>query len=215
MERRFSLRLLAVATVATLAPPPLHAQSISVSLENGVHVRAPFTSVDVFSGGVRVRAPYTAVDIGGRAAYAGPLHVVRRPISSAEFFAPANLARMSDAVLWRTVRESSDRFMSRVGRFDTGDTWQRYLRLPDELQTDVFTGDAAQLEAVDTLLQRIDNIAADGQFRKISDLPQFTAMRYALAELIKRQASSGHVDQPELLPAPIFEGSSANRQQVP
>jgi hypothetical protein len=200
--------LLTVAAVSHLC-----AQPVSVSLDNGVHVRAPFTSVDVFpGGGVRVRAPYTAVDIGGRTAYSGPSHVVvRRPIMSANFFKPADLERMNDAELWRTLREASDRFIDRVGRFDTGITWQRYLRLPDELQTDTYVGDSLQRDAAEKLLQRFDEIANDFRFRKISDLPAFVAMRSALAELIKRPAAAGHTDRTELLPAPRFEGAPADR----
>jgi hypothetical protein len=216
---RRSIPLILIATAATSAgaiAPSLFAQPVSVSIENGVHVRAPFTSVDVFpGGGVRVRAPYTAVDIGGRSAYFGPSHVVRRPVARTEFFTQVDLAHMNIDELWRAVRETSDLFMERVGRFDTGVTWQRYLRLPDELQTDTYVGDGAQRDAAAKLLRRFDEIAADARFRKISDLPAFGAMRSALMELTNRPAATERTNRTELLPAPRFEGASSERSLLP
>jgi hypothetical protein len=202
MQRSHSIRLFAAATVSTfVTAPSLVAQPVSVSLENGLQLRAPFASVDVFpGGGVRVRAPYTAVDIGGHSAY-----VVRRPAMRSELITPDELARLSDVELWLVVRESSERFMDRMNGFDTGATWQRYLRLPDELQTDFYAGDADQRDAAARLLQRFGETAADAQYQKISNLPEFAAMRSALAELIKRPAAT----ERSLLQSP------ANQQNAP
>jgi len=56
MQRSISIRLVAfTATFAFAAEPSLFAQPVSVSLENGVHVRAPFTSVDWAAGYCRHR----------------------------------------------------------------------------------------------------------------------------------------------------------------
>jgi hypothetical protein len=206
MRRNLSFRLLTAAACFVLfAAPSLIAQTVSVSLDNGVHVRAPFTSVDVFPGGsVRVRTPYTAVDIGGRST-----HVVQRPVTKADIFSEDELARMSDTELSHAVRESSERFMERMNRFNTGATWQRYLRLPDELQTDDYVGDSAQRAAVGRLLERFDEIAADSRYQKISNLLEFDAMRSVLAELIKRPAATGTTGRTELLPAPLFQADPA------
>ena len=70
-------------TAAWLATSASHAQIVDVS-PGGVHVRAPFVSVDVFrGGGVHVRAPYAAVDVGGRPFYNGPPpYVVERANTS-------------------------------------------------------------------------------------------------------------------------------------
>jgi hypothetical protein len=208
MRRSHSFSLLAAATVSALiTATSLVAQPVSVSLANGIHVRAPFASVDVFpGGGVRVRAPYTAVDIGGHSAY-----VVRRPVVRSEVFTPDDFVRLSDFDLWSAVRESSERFVDRMNGFDTGATWQRYLRLPDELQIDSYSGDTAQRDAAAKLLQRFDVIAADARYQKISSLPEFAAMRSALAELVKRPAVTGNANRTELLPAPRFEAAPAER----
>jgi hypothetical protein len=211
-----SFGFIAIVFAAAIAMAPrAFAQPVSVSLQNGVHVRAPFTSVDVFpGGGVHVRAPYTAVDIGGRAVYTEPAHVVvGRPIDMADYNAPEELSRMDDVELWRVIRETSNRLMDRVSRFDTGATWQRYFRLPDELQTDFYLGDPAQREAAEKLLERFNDISGDAHFRKISDLPAFVAMRSALTELTQRGVPGNK--RVEQLPPPRFEAAPAERSLLP
>ena len=128
-----------------------------------------------------------------------------------EVSTPDDFASLSEVDLWRAVRESSGRFMERMNGFDTGATWQRFLRLPDELQTDSYAGDAAQSVATSRLLQRFDEIAADARYQKISSLPEFAAVRSALVELIKRPAVTANGNPLELLPAPRFEPAPAER----
>src|SRR5262245_61192529 len=107
MRWRISSGFIALVFACAFATTPrTFAQPVSVSLQNGVHVRAPFTSVDVFpGGGVHVRAPYTAVDIGWRPTYVGPSYVVvHRPIETIDFKTPEELSRLDDAELWRVIR---------------------------------------------------------------------------------------------------------------
>ncbi len=79
-------------------PNASQAQRVSVGLTDGVHVRAPFVSVDVYPrGGVSVRAPFTAVDVGGRSIYVGPQPAINmRPVVQPPFPSPHALAAMDD-----------------------------------------------------------------------------------------------------------------------
>ena len=62
MSRKFTVLVALGILGRTIGP-----LAANVSHAQGVHVRAPFVSVDVDSyGGVSVRAPFTAVDIPGR-----------------------------------------------------------------------------------------------------------------------------------------------------
>ena len=163
-------------------------QPVSVSLADGVHVRAPFVSVDVFpGGGVSVRAPYTAVDVGGRP------YVVGRPVIVEEqpLLTPQALASMDDDALWRALRNASLRLNQRLSRFDTGATWQRYLRLPDELVTGSTADAEARRAAAATLQQRFAEVVANPQYQRIANLPAFAAMQAVLTEMNARPAGSG------------------------
>lgn len=188
-------------------------QPVSVSLADGVHVRAPFVSVDVFpGGGVSVRAPYTAVDIGGRP------YVVGRPVIVEEQPLPTSqaLTSMDDDALWRVLRNASLRLNQRLSRFDTGATWQRYLRLPDELVTGSTADTEARRAAAATMQQRFADVAANPQFRKIADLPAFTFVQAVLAEMNGRPVGSGKATRPnaEELPPPQRNSTSNERSVV-
>jgi hypothetical protein len=210
-----SLAIIVLSTVAAFPYASL-AQPVSVSLADGVHVRAPFVSVDVWPGGVSVRAPYTAVDVGRGGIHTGPSRVVvQKPVTSAPLFVPSaeDLAAMDRERLAQTLRNAFDNLSDRLGRFDTGATWQRYLRLPDELMTDTYSADAAQREAAENLLARFNEIATDGRYRKIADLPEFVVMQSVLAELAKRTENASPPDRKreEVLPLPRQEHGSVER----
>jgi hypothetical protein len=175
-------------------------QPVSVNLSGGVHVRAPFVSVDVYpGGGVSVRAPFTAVDVGGRS------YVVGRPVVvEPSLPTPQALAAMDDEAVWRSLRNASLRLNQRLSRFDTGATWQRYLRLPDELVSGS-AADADQRRAAAAELQeRFGEVAANARYRKIADLPAFAAMQAVLTEMVSRPpgASSASGASAEELPPP-------------
>jgi hypothetical protein len=158
-----------------------------VSLQGGVHVRAPFVRVDVFpGGGVSVRAPFAAVDVPGRPYYYEPGPFIGRQGMRAAFPSQNDLAAMDDQMLRQTLRSIAARLHERLGRFDTGDTWQRYLRVSDDV-LDTSTADpAARQEAIANLLGRFEKIAADPQYPMISNLPAFRAMQSALIEASAR-----------------------------
>jgi hypothetical protein len=181
------------------------AQIVSVSPGGGVHVRAPFVRVDVFpyDGGVSVRAPFAAVDVPGEPYYyrPGPI-VVDRPVASPSFIAAQDLSTVDDETLRRILRSRADRLNARLGNFDTGATWQRYLRLQAGITEDAMT--EGRREALTKLQERFRNVVEDPKYAMIAELPDFTAVETALAEMIWRLDNSSGENgvMPEELPAP-------------
>jgi hypothetical protein len=81
-----------------------------------------------------------------------------------------------------------------LNRFDTGDTWQRYLRLPDDALPPPTADGRVELgvnSLRDTLI-RFERTVAKPEFVQISGLPSFAATQAALAEAVRRYG-----EQPE------------------
>jgi hypothetical protein len=156
----------------------------------GVHVRAPFVRVDVGPyGGVSVRAPFTAIDVPSRAyyyeRYYGPPVVFERRIVEPAYPTAAELASMDRAQLGDALLSISRRLHDRLGRFDTGNTWQRYFRLPEDA-VDLSTDSNDRTTALTTLLEKFQRIDSNPQYSMIARLPAFTAMVEALNEVVSR-----------------------------
>jgi hypothetical protein len=179
--------ILCVGGIVGLSATPTLSQGVWVG--GGVRVRAPFVRVDVDpDGGVSVRAPFTAVDVPPRGYYYGPdvpPPYFERRIVEPQFPTAADLARMDDEQLIQALRAIAQSLHNRLSRFDTGDTWQRYLRLPEEA-VDPSAPPDARTEAIAALLDRFQKIAADPQYPMIARLPAFTAMEAALNEALSR-----------------------------
>lgn len=173
-----------------LTPTPVVAQRVWVGGGGGgVRVRAPFVRVDVDPyGGVSVRAPFTAVDVPPRGyyepVYGPPIYTESRAMEP-QFPNAADLAAMSDEQIQQALPAIAQNLHDRLGRFDTGDTWQRYLRLGEEA-TDPSAPLDARTAAIATLLERFRKIAADPRYSMIARLPAFTAMEAALNEALSR-----------------------------
>jgi hypothetical protein len=117
---------------------------------------------------------------------------------------------MDDASLWQFLRSVADRLHERLGRFDTGASWQRYLQLPDELLTDSSSGPRERRDAVTELLERFRYIATEPRYERIAGLSAFATTQAALAEVLSRldaPAAAGAVPDEEL-PMPEPERSS-------
>jgi hypothetical protein len=193
-----------------LSATPILAQAVWVG--GGVRVRAPFVRVDVGpDGGVSVRAPFTAVDVppGG---YYGPEYpppYVERRVVEPQFPTASDLAAMNDEQLSQALRAIAQSLHNRLNRFDTGATWQRYLRLPEEAV--VSTPSDERTAAVATLLDRFHKIAAEPQYSMIARLPAFIAMEAALNEALSRPKNgpTGAATATEDLPLP------PQQQQLP
>ena len=200
-----------LGAAASLLNEELYAQPVNVGLTDGVHVRSPFVSVDVFPyGGVSVRAPFTAVDVGVRRYDGGPPRALaERSLEPSALLSPQALAAMDDRSLRRSLQTVSIQLHNRLNRFDTSCTWQQYLRLPDELVENSVADEAAQRAAIATLIQRFNAVVADARYRKIAELSAFAAMQFLLAELDSRLAASTNGNRPEELPPPQPPQSSA------
>jgi len=179
-----------VGSMAVPLTRTANGQIVSGSPGGGVHVRAPFVRVDVYPyGGVSVRAPFAAVDVPGRPYYygRGPM-VIERHVAEPSFPTAQELAVSDDASLQRSLRSIADRLQQRLGRFNTGSTWQRYLRLPDEILGD--SSAVERREALTELAERFHDVAAEPKYAMIAELPAFAAMRAALIEATSRFGDS-------------------------
>jgi hypothetical protein len=178
--------------LAILAATASHAQWVNVTPGGGVHVRAPFVRVDVYEdGGVSVRAPFTSVNTPGRRSY----YMERRAFMEPQRMAPEwstadDLAARDDEALRQTLRLSADRLHQSLGRFNTGASWQRYLRLPQDWVSDRAAPPEQQHELLAKTLSRFRFVATNPEYSMIARLSAFTAMQDALAEMVSRLENS-------------------------
>ena len=106
---------------------------------------------------------------------------------------------------------TSARFLDRAfGDIRTGDSWRKYLALPDA----IFAGDQAldgEAAAIDPpalvkLRERYDAVSANEAYRGIARLPDFQATRERLARYLELSASSSTAPPTaEVLPVPKRE----------
>jgi hypothetical protein len=173
----------------------------------GVRVRAPFVRVDVGPyGGVSVRAPFTAIDVPGRAYYYEPYpYVIEERVIERSYPTAAEFAAMNEEQLYEQLVSIAASLQRRLGRFDTGTTWQRYFRFPHE---EFASADpVVRREALIKLLDRFEKVAADQQYSMIWQLPAFVAMDAALTEAVSRpdEGTGSAPSEAEELPLPRQE----------
>lgn len=176
----------AVSGLSSLSATSCEAQRVWVG-GGGVRVRAPFVRVDVGPyGGVSVRAPFAAVDVPPDGYYEpGPPVIVERRYAEPTYATAADFAAMDEEQLNRALQGISQSLHDRLNRFDTGQTWQRYLRLP-ESAVDASLPATERTAALATLLERFRKVTANPQYSMIARLPAFIAMEAALNEAVSR-----------------------------
>jgi hypothetical protein len=177
--------------------------------EGGVSVRAPFVRVDVGPyGGVSVRAPFANIDVPPDYYYEPyPRFVAERFLEPA--FPTANeLAGMNDGQLYNALVSINERLQRRLDRFNTGQTWQRYLALPPVAMA-AMVDPAFRRETLVALLEKFHRVSADPQFSMIASLPAFVAMQDALTEIVARPESGG--PRPNALP----DGGALEPEELP
>jgi hypothetical protein len=160
--------------------------------------------VDVYpDGGVSVRAPFAAVDVPPDEYYGPPPGYIERRVVEPRFPTAADLAAMNDEQLRQALRAIAQSLHNRLSRFDTGHTWQRYLRLPEEVVAETTPADA-RTAAIATLLERFGKVAGEPQYSMIARLPAFVAMEAALNEALSRpkDGTTGPATNAEDLPPP-------------
>jgi hypothetical protein len=180
----------------------------------GVHVRAPFVRVDVGPyGGVSVRAPFTAIDIPPDYYYEPYPVVIEERVVEPAFPTASEMAAMDDGQLQNALVAIDERLERRLDRFNTGETWQRYLQLPPAA-VDATVDPAIRREALVKLLEKFHRVTADPQYPMIASLPAFVAMQDVLTEIISRPegggprpnvSPKGRTVEPEELPLPAPE----------
>jgi hypothetical protein len=170
-----------------------------------IHVRAPFVRVDVGPAGVSVRAPFAAVDVPRRdfwreSAPYGPGATIVEPAMP-----PAQaIASLSDERLLNLLITVGRRLRIDLSRFDTGERWQRYLRVPVETIGDPSRSADERRDVLTTTIERFGNVAADPQYAMIASLPSFKASQAILAELATRTETSQSAPKTQSSP-PIEE----------
>jgi|GEM_PF-6182713 len=112
----------------------------------------------------------------------------------------SQLAAMDDATLIETLRQTMARFNYRLSLLKTGEGWQDYLVLSrEQLGAPGAPPEAAQLQAIQTVLPRYASVQNDAQFVKIATLPSFVAA-YNCLQKAKRRLDGVMLDsevQPE------------------
>ena len=100
---------------------------------------------------------------------------------------------MDDSSLLNAVANLTAQLDADLERFDTGDTWQRYLRLPDNAlpapddRQQVVLGMGSLVET----LKRFDRTVANPKYVQISGLPSFAAAHAAIEETVRRYGTGG------------------------
>src|SRR5688572_6673342 len=113
MSRKFAfLIVMCAAAGATLSftVSACRAQSVDISTDGGVYVRAPFVRVYVDPyGGTSVRAPFTAVDVPGRGyPYAMSPAANDRRVLQPSLASSPELAVMDDGALWQFLSSTEN-----------------------------------------------------------------------------------------------------------
>jgi hypothetical protein len=94
---------------------------------------------------------------------------------------------MTDSDLLNSLAALTAQFDADLNRFDTGDTWQRYLGLPDDALPPASGGRVVLgMNSLAETLARFDRTVAKPEFVQISGLPSFSATHAALAEVVRR-----------------------------
>jgi hypothetical protein len=215
MKHCARIGVLIAAIIAIHAVTPARAQviigrggggvSISVPGLGGVRLGVPYglsRRVLVAPYGVGPGYPYPGYPYYNGYSYSsGPVpRFAARPIGSIDgnFMQPlptaGELRAMDDSSLLNALAALTARLDFDLNRFDTGDTWQRYLRLPEDAlppPTDDQRVVLGMNSIVDTLT-RFDRTVAKPEYVQISGLPSFAAVHAALAEVVQRFGADGN-----------------------
>jgi len=222
--------LVAACAMAVLTASMADAQRVRRFYQGG---RAPLVRVQVGPyGGVSVRAPFVAVDPGGvrvgvgrrhapvpqygapHPAYrpAQPVPVARidnHPFPPQPFPTAEQIVAMDDGMLLATLREMNDRLDARLTGFNTGKSWRRYLRIPEDALGVVSSSPAIRLDVLQQKLTHFHNVAANPEFATIARLPSFIATHLALDQVVNRYGNSH--GGPQLIQPPNGSAKPAER----
>ena len=210
-----------LAVIAALAASPAEGQIIVGRGGGGISVNVPgLGGIRLGAPGVYARpygvsgrigvAPYGVAPLYGPYGYPdsgylygrGPVsRYAARPLSpglaagygaSQPLPTEGELRSMTDSDLLNSLAALTAQFDADLNRFDTGDTWQRYLGLPEDALPPASEGRVVLgVNSLAETLTRFDRTVAKPEFVQISGLPSFSATHAALAEVVRRFGGVG------------------------
>jgi hypothetical protein len=112
----------------------------------------------------------------------------QRPFLSAD-----QLAALDDGSLLNAALDAAVRLDADLGRFNTGATWQRYLRLPDDAFPPADANGHVELgfNSITGTMERLNSVERNPNYAMISRLPSFAATQLALGEVVARFGGAG------------------------
>jgi hypothetical protein len=139
---------------------------------------------------------YAGVDYVPR--YPGVTRYAARPIGGAGYIdyqslpTAGELRAMDDSALLNAIVALAAQLDVDLDRFDTGSTWQNYLRLPENALPPASEDGRVSLgiASLAETLKRFELTEANPRYVQISGLPSFASMHAALAELVSRVSSA-------------------------
>lgn len=113
--------------------------------------------------------------------------------SQRPFLTAGELAALDDGSLLNAVLDAAARLDADVSEFNTGATWQRYLRLPDDALPPPSADGEVLLgfKSIVGTLDRLNSVQSNPNYAMISRLPSFAAMQLALGEVVTRFSRAG------------------------
>jgi hypothetical protein len=143
---------------------------------------------------------YVARPIGGNG-YAGYESLQSLPTAG-------ELRAMDDSALLNAVVALAAQLDADLQRFDTGATWQNYLRLPEDALPPAGEGGRVSIgvASLSEALKRFELTEANPRYVQISGLPSFASMHAALAELVGRVTSAPTAEFEATAETPAYSG---------
>lgn len=199
--KRYIIGAMAGIVTWYAAAEPVAAQLVQV---NPGYVRAPFVRVYRDPNGVtRVQAPFVDLYAPGRYA-ADRWNRDPRDAATRE-----ELRQMPEARLRRQLFGSALDLDRALDRFETGESWQRYLSVAPGLPLSRDRFDSAEITRTNgqlaTVLAHFDAVSKNADYRMIAALPAFQWTHELLAEYLdarRMSQSAAHPTPAEELPPP-------------
>jgi hypothetical protein len=169
--------------------------SVNVPGVGGIRLGAPLRTRGV------IIAPYGVAPYGynygaldNRGYYGPTTRYAARPIGSNRYGSlqslptAVDLQAMDDSQLLNAIVGLTAQLDADLDRFDTADTWRRYLSLPEDALPPANDDGRVMLgrDSLREALKRFNLTAANSRYVQISGLPSYIAAHAALEELVRR-----------------------------
>lgn len=99
----------------------------------------------------------------------------------------AEIATFDDTQLLNALHAASQDLDKDLDQFTSSDSWQRYLKLPDDALPPAVDGEVQLgMRSLEKTLQRFESVSLNEKYAQISSLASFTMMHAALRETVER-----------------------------